>query len=228
MGSGVGETHGSSSLTFSPAGSLRGSAALTGASTLTFAPAGTLTGTAEGETHGTSTLTFTPTGSLRAIGRLQGSSSFGFTSTGTLVDASAPVVQPGSGGGGGGGRAFRQMPATPVPLVAIQARGAGLRLLGTDSHVRVEVGALPAPATLGLAPAPVSLAPVVARSAGVARLSARSRCAVEVKPLTVGVQLGGRAMLHASSAGAATVFRIDWRLADRGRERAAWVMRRAG
>ena len=72
---------------------------LAGTTSITFTPAGTLTNGAPGALTGTSSLTFTPTGTLTGSGALVGASSITFTCSGSITDAaSIPVATKTSGG----------------------------------------------------------------------------------------------------------------------------------
>lgn len=83
----AGVLSGSTTLTFTPTGSLTGDGALTGSTTLTFAPTATLTGTAP--ISGSSTLTFSPTATLTGTGALAGSSTLAFSPTSSLTGSGA-------------------------------------------------------------------------------------------------------------------------------------------
>jgi len=74
---------GTSTVTFTPTGTMAGTGALAGTSTLTLTPTGTMTGA--GAIAGTSTLTFTLTGTGQLLGEITGSSTLTFTTTGTMV-----------------------------------------------------------------------------------------------------------------------------------------------
>ena len=78
---------GSSSVTFSPTGTLTGAGALTGSAAVTFSPTSTLTGTAP--ISGSATVTFSSTGMLLGIGALSGASAVTFSPTGALTGAGA-------------------------------------------------------------------------------------------------------------------------------------------
>lgn len=84
---GDGALSGSTTLTFSPTSTLTGNAPITGSTSLTFSPTATLTGLAP--ITGSSSLTFSPTSTLTGTGALSGTTSITFTATGTLADSSA-------------------------------------------------------------------------------------------------------------------------------------------
>jgi hypothetical protein len=91
---------GSSSLAFSPSGTVLGQGAIGGSSALTFAPSGAITG--KGAISGSSTLTFSPSASLSGKGALLGSTALTFSliaATGgtTLISGSLSFVLGASG-----------------------------------------------------------------------------------------------------------------------------------
>jgi hypothetical protein len=85
-----GALSGSTSLTFTTAGILRGAAALAGTSSLTFAPTGILRGAAA--LAATSSLTFTTTGNLVGAAGLLGTTSITFSASGDLTAAGVVTV----------------------------------------------------------------------------------------------------------------------------------------
>jgi hypothetical protein len=90
-----GALSGSTSLTFTTAGILRGAAALAGTSSLTFAPAGILRGAAA--LAATSSLTFTTTGNLVGAAGLLGTTSITFDASANLTIVATPVAPAGGG-----------------------------------------------------------------------------------------------------------------------------------
>lgn len=181
---------GTSTLSFSSAGTATGAALITGASSLTFAPTGTATG--KGALSGASSLTFAPTGAATGKGALTASSTLIFSPASTLtgrvpISGSSTLTFAPTGTATGRGALTGTSPLTFAP--------SGILSMGGST------GALSGTASLTLSP--VATIVGLADLAGTADLSFAPTASMS----GMGALLGTSSL---SLSGASVLTRFDW------------------